>query len=100
MMGMFRHLKQDRPVFYEFLMIVEEKGSLVMKLKHFNPDFSGWEEKDAFVDFPLVKVEEKAVHFDGLSFRHQDDGSLLIHLLLRDRKGGVREEEFRMKRQP
>jgi hypothetical protein len=27
-------------------------------------------------------------------------GSRLIHLLLRDGKGGVREEEFRMKRQP
>src|SRR5688572_28160336 len=68
MMGMFRSLKQDQPVFYEFLMFVEEKGTVVLKLKHFNPDFSGWEEKGAFVTFRLAKVEERAVHFDGLSF--------------------------------
>ncbi len=57
MMGMYRSLKQDQPVFYEFLMLVEEQGSLVLKLKHFNPDFSGWEEKSSFVSFRLVMVE-------------------------------------------
>ena len=43
MMGMYRSLKQDKASFYEFLMLVEENGTLVMKLKHFNPDFSGWD---------------------------------------------------------
>jgi hypothetical protein len=99
MMGMFRSLKQDQPVFYEFLMFVEEKGTVVLKLKHFNPDFSGWEEKGAFVTFRLAKVEERAVHFDGLSFIREGDDSLRIYLLLRDSKTGlVREEEFRMRR--
>jgi hypothetical protein len=98
MTGMYRHLKDDRPVFYEFLMFVEEKGTIVLKLKHFNPDFSGWEEKKDFVDFPLVKVEERAVHFDGLSFVRESDNALRIYLLLRDKNGHVREEEFRMRR--
>ena len=99
MMGMFRHLKQERIVFYEFLMFVEEKGSIVLKLKHFNPDFSGWEEKAAFVDFPLVSVEADAVHFDGLSFIRESADALRIYLLLRDSKTSqVREEVFRMRR--
>jgi hypothetical protein len=99
MMGMYRSLKQDQPVFYEFLMIVEEKGTVVLKLKHFNPDFSGWEDKGAFVSFRLAKVEARAVHFDGLSFIREGDDSLRIYLLLRDSKTGqVREEEFRMRR--
>lgn len=99
MMGMFRHLKQERTVFYEFLMFVEEKGSVVLKLKHFNPDFSGWEEKAAFVDFPLVSVDAEAVHFDGLSFIRESTNALRIYLLLRDsRTGLVREEVFRMRR--
>lgn len=99
MMGMFRHLKQDRTVFYEFLMFVEEKGSIVLKLKHFNPDFSGWEEKAAFVDFPLVSAEADAVHFDGLSFIRESADALRIYLLLRDSKTSqVREEVFRMRR--
>lgn len=101
MMGMFRHLKQERIVFYEFLMFVEEKGSVILKLKHFNPDFSGWEEKTAFVDFPLVSVEEGAVHFDGLSFVRESADVLRIYLLLRDSKTKqVREELFRMRRVP
>ena len=99
MMGMYRSLKQDQPVFYEFLMFVEEKGSVVLKLKHFNPDFSAWEDKTGFVSFRLVAVEERAVHFDGLSFVRDSDDGLRIYLLLRDSKSGeVREEEFRMRR--
>jgi hypothetical protein len=98
MMGMFRNFKQDETVFYEFLMFVEENGSVVLKLKHFNPDFSGWEEKGAFVSFKLVKVEDRAVHFDGLSFVRESDDSLRIYLLLRDKAGQVREEAFAMRR--
>ena len=99
MMGMFRHFKQERTVFYEFLTFVEEKGSVVLKLKHFNPDFSGWEEKAAFVDFPLVAVEEGAVHFDGLSFIRESPDALRIYLLLRDSKTKeMREEVFKMRR--
>jgi hypothetical protein len=99
MMGAYRMLKDGRPVFYEFLLIVEEKGSLILKLKHFHPDLTGWEEKADFVDFPLVAVEPKAVHFDGLSFLLEPDGSLTIYLLLHDRKSGaVREEPFRLRR--
>ena len=98
MMGMFRHFKQEKTVFYEFLMIVEEKGTLILKLKHFNPDFSGWEEKNAFVDFPLVKLEPAAIHFDGLSFVRESADALTIYLLLRDKSGQVREEVFRMRR--
>ena len=98
MMGMYRSLKQDRPSFYEFLMLVEENGTLAMKRKHFNQDFSGWEEKTGFVTFKLVAVEPRAVHFDGLSFVRESDTALLIYLLLRDKNGQVREEEFRMRR--
>jgi hypothetical protein len=98
MMGMYRSLKQDQVQFYEFLQIVEEKGTLLLRLKHFNPDFSGWEEKAAFVSFRLAKVEPRAVHFDGLSFVRQSDDDLRIYLLLRDKSGTVREEEFRLRR--
>jgi hypothetical protein len=99
MIGAYRLLKEDEPVFYEFMLLVEEQGSLVLKLKHFHPDMRGWEEKDDFVDFPLVAVEPTALHFDGLSFLREGDGSLTIYLLLRDRASGVvREEKFVMRR--
>ncbi len=100
MTGMYRLLKADKTVLYEFLLIMEEKGSLVLKLRHFNPDFSAWEEKAKTIDFPLVAVEPGTVHFDGLSFIRQDDGSLRIYLLLRDKAGVEREVEFKMRREP
>jgi len=81
------------------LQFVEEKGTVILKLKHFNPDFSAWEDKSAFVSFRLAQVEDRAVHFDGLSFIRESDDALRICLLLRDGKTGqVREEEFRMRR--
>jgi hypothetical protein len=99
MMGTYRLLKDGAPVFYEFLLLAEENGTLILKLKHFNPDLTGWEEKADFVDFPLVAIEADAVHFDGLTYERQPDGSLRVYLLLRNREtGAVREELFTMRR--
>src|SRR5690606_24999986 len=35
MMGSFRMLKGDEPVFYEFITLSESNGSIVMRVKHF-----------------------------------------------------------------
>ena len=67
MMGMYRLVREGKPVFYELCTIVEENGSLVLRLKHFNPDLTGWEEKTRTVDFPLVAIEGGAFHFEGMS---------------------------------
>jgi len=68
-MGMFRQMKPEGGVrFYEFYTIAEEDGLLVLKIKHFNPDLSGWEEKDEKVTFALVAIEGTTAYFDGLTF--------------------------------
>ena len=78
-MGMFRHFKADGSVnFYEFYVIAEHEGSLTQRLKHFSLPLSSWEEKDEFVEFPLVAIEENAVYFDGLSYVLGDDGGLTV----------------------
>lgn len=69
MMGAFYHLKNDGALnFYEFYTFAEVGDTLVLRIKHFTPALIGWEEKDAFVEFPLVAVEDKTVYFDGLTF--------------------------------
>jgi hypothetical protein len=103
MMGMFRSLKPAGPgahavSFYEFLTFVEQNGSLVLKLKHFNADLTGWEEKDGFVTFRLARVTPEAIYFDGLTFRREGRDKMTIFLALRDRSGAVREEIFRYTR--
>lgn len=101
MMGMYRLVKDGKPVFYELLTLVEQHGTLLLRLKHFHGDLKGWEEKDDTVDFPLVKVEDGAVHFEGMSF-HPHGDELTVHLAIGDRRGSgkVREETFRYRRAP
>jgi hypothetical protein len=100
MMGMYRLIKNGKPVFYELLTIVEENGSLALRLKHFHPNLTGWEEKDKTVDFPLVALEKGAVHFEGMSFHPREDGTLVVYLAIGQKDGSVREEAFPYKRQP
>lgn len=77
MMGMFRLTKGDGSLsFYEFYHIAEHQGSLMLRIKHFNPDLTGWEEKDVSVEFPLVAVEDSAVYFNGLTFALEGDDIL------------------------
>ena len=99
MMGTFRFLKGNAPVFYEFLLLIEEKGTVVLKLKHFNPDLTGWEDKAKFVTFRLLKISKDEAIFGGLTFQRVGDDGMRIYLALRDGKDGPpREEEFVYKR--
>jgi hypothetical protein len=100
MMGMFRLIRKDaegRPavVFYEFLLFLEEKGSLVLRLKHFDAGLIGWEEKDRSVTFRLARVEPDAISFDGLTFKRTGPDAMTVFLALRDKADGpFREERF------
>lgn len=68
MVGMFK-LKDDEGVsFYELMLFVEEEGSLSFKVRHFNPDFTAWEDREEVPVLRFVKADEGAVHFDGISF--------------------------------
>jgi hypothetical protein len=83
MMGMFRHSKADGSInFYEFYLFAEKDGSLTVRLKHFSPMLASWEEKEEFVEFPLVAIEERAAYFDGLTYVLGDDGRLTVGVRL------------------
>lgn len=98
MMGMYRLIRDGRPVFYELLTIVEENGSLMLRLKHFNANLTGWEEKLKTIDFPLVAKTEGAVHFEGMSFHPKGNDALTVYLAIHQKDGTVREEAFSYKR--
>jgi hypothetical protein len=94
MMGMYRFINKDKIIFYELMTIVEEKGSLVLRLKHFNPDLKGWEEKDKTTDFRFVSKKDKAIYFEGITFKPETDKSVNIYLATRHKDGTVSEEVF------
>ncbi|BDI59718.1 DUF6265 family protein [Qipengyuania nanhaisediminis] len=58
--------------FSEHMYLMEEGGSLVLRLKHFNADLTGWEEKDDMLAFRLLAVEPCAAFFHALTLRCAD----------------------------
>ncbi|WP_164931250.1 DUF6265 family protein [Erythrobacter sp. HKB08] len=62
--------------FTEHLYLMEEEGTLVLRLKHFNADLTGWEEKADMLTFRLVAIEDCAAYFHALTLRCDkgDDG--------------------------
>lgn len=90
MMGMFRQTKEDGSLwFYEFYTIAPRGDSIAIRIKHFNPDLSGWEEKDAFVEFPLVAIEKGAVYFDGLTYALDGRKGLKAAVMVGEGEKGV-----------
>lgn len=91
MVGMFKLYDGDGVDFYELMLITVDDGVLTLKVRHFNRDFSAWEDKTSFVSFPLVGVEEDALHFAGLSFYRQGADELHAYLVMH--KGEALREE-------
>jgi len=98
MVGTYRLVKDGKPIFYEMMWLLEIEGVIVLRLKHFNPELTGWEEKDKTVDFKFVKKDGKRLYFSGLTFEQAWKDELNIYLALRQRDGTLKEEVFRMKR--
>lgn len=83
MVGLFKLFGEDGVAFYELLLLSVEDGTLSLKVKHFNADFSAWEEKADFVNFRLVKKEDDALHFGGISFYRRDDNSIDGYIVMK-----------------
>lgn len=87
MFGIFKQSDAGELVFTEFLEILEEADGFVLRLKHFNPDFSGWEEKDEHLTFKLTSVSGTKAVFGGLSYEIVRPGALQVKLNMRDDDG-------------
>ncbi len=95
MAGVFHQSSNGALQFYEILQVVERGGSLVLRLKHFGGDLSGWEDNSAesALEFPLVAIENNAAYFSGLTYERIGDDRLQVHLRLHS-AGEVRIETF------
>ncbi|MCL1075783.1 DUF6265 family protein [Shewanella dokdonensis] len=94
MTGTFREVKNGEVEFYEFMTISEQGDSLSLKIKHFNPDLTGWEEKDKSVVFSLVTLDENTARFDGLVFEKIGADGLRISVNVRGDDGKVEKLVF------
>ena len=100
MAGHFQQVKDGKISFYEIYQFVEKDGSLLLRLKHFNPDLTGWEEKGVTVDFPLVAIDKDGAYFDGLTMRRTGPDRMESFVRIRQKDGTTREAAFRFRRVP
>lgn len=98
MMGVYRHIRDGRVVFYEFLTLTMADDTLVKALKHFDPDMTGWEQPTESVRFPLLRVEPDAVYFDGMTYRRDGPDGMEITVMLGPDPDHLRPEVFTFRR--
>ncbi len=102
MIGLFRLVKDGKLVFSEHMTLVAEAGSIVLKVKHFTPEFVAWEDREQAVRFALEESRPGAARFQGLAMRRTGDG-LEIDIRIRHKDGTTKDEPIRLKavtRQP
>lgn len=83
MFGIFKLSSDDGLSFTEFMEITEQDGEFVLRLKHFNPDFSGWEAQDEHVTFRLESVAPNEALFRSLTYKLTEEDALEIVITLR-----------------
>ena len=66
LMGMFRWVTDGRVRFYELIVIEQERESVFMRIKHFDPGLVGWEERERAHEFVLVRLEGQEAVFREL----------------------------------
>ena len=98
MMGSFKMVMKGKVSFYELMHIQESDRSLLLQIKHFNDDFTGWESRNESVNFALVKLEDNVVYFDGLTFEMISDNEMRVYVVMNEDDGTAEEAAFIYKR--
>ena len=86
--------------FTEIVDYVPLRDSLAYRVRHFNPDMSGWEDRTGKpVIFPLVAVEKDRWFFDGMTIERTGTNSLTMWVRITE-NGTTSEVPFRFTRTP
>jgi hypothetical protein len=98
LLGGFRLTKPDGKGFYELFAIEEFEGSLRFVVKHFHPNWVGWEEKDQALKLRLTRIGTSEAVFGGVAFRKEGADELVVTLTMRSRDGSSREDVLRFRK--
>ncbi len=89
---------KDGVSFTEIVDYVPLRGSLAYRVRHFNPDMTGWEDKTGKpVIFPLVAVEKDRWFFDGMTVERTTPNALTMWVRITE-NGTTNEVPFRLVR--
>jgi hypothetical protein len=97
--GIFKQSSEAGINFTEYMEITRLDERWVLRLKHFNPDFTGWEYSTDYVTFPLLAVAPNRVEFEGLTYSLIPPATLRIELHLSETDGSSSTANFELRRQ-
>lgn len=80
-------------IFFEFMNLDQVGDTFSLKLKHFNPDLTGWETNEEWTTFRLIEVGENTVWFDGLTITRISD-EIKLYLAITKNGKQIIEELF------
>lgn len=108
MMGAFRLVGDGELRVIEYMMITRDEGRISYRFKHFNGDYTTWEEGRP-LEFTLIDVSEREAVFHSevadqdsprrLTYRLTDEGDMLVAVAGSDEQGTLTESfEIRLSR--
>jgi Domain of unknown function (DUF6265) len=99
MVGHFRQLKPDgSALFFELITIGTRSGIVTYSLKHFNPDLTGWEERETVRHFPLTFSKDDRWAFSGIVYERTGPDSMTVSVSSKDDNGAEQILDFRFTR--
>ncbi len=100
MMCMYKMVSaKNQVVFYELISIAEHQNTLIKRLRHFNNNLTGWEDKKGKpLTFRFIKAEGDRVYFDGFTYEKVSDDEINIYAILQQKNGVKEEVKFNYKR--
>ncbi|MHC4379273.1 MAG: DUF6265 family protein [Planctomycetota bacterium] len=92
MLGSFRLVSAGEPRFYEILTLGPGSDGLEMRLKHFEADLVGWEERDEVLSWSADYVEDGRARFGAVTLERRGPDGLFIDVLMSGEDGTWTEE--------
>ena len=93
MIGHFRYWRDGQPQFYEFMVMDVVEGGVRMRLKHFNPDYTTWEDRETWTTFEPVSPE--ALVFHGLAIQREGEDRIVTTSIRRGERANDEILQFR-----
>ena len=100
LMCTFRCIKDDKVIFYEWIIIESSPSGPVMKLRHFNPGSIAWEDKEKPHTYQLVSSTANQCIFESedkltrISYERLSSVNLVSYLEKKDENGKTVKETF------
>lgn len=98
LLGTFKFTQNDKANFFELMTITIDSLGPALRVKHFNADMTGWEDKAEMVTFRYDSTSANQVFFGGVRFLRPSKDSLLITMSFKTKDGGSKEELIRCRR--